>query len=85
MQGEDSLHAFIIYDSPDGEGLVDTAAFAGYYRAAKYLKTLSVAFFDSAVHIHRIAYFEMRNLFLKAFAFDSVQKLCFHQVFSFSR
>jgi hypothetical protein len=82
VKGEDSLDALIAYDSADGEGFVDTSASACDYDAGEYLQTLFVAFPDSAVDVHGIAYFEVRYIFLKAFAFNSIQHLCFHSVVS---
>jgi len=84
MKREDSLHTLVIYDSPHSEGFIDAATFAGDYYAGKYLNALFVAFYDSAPHIYRIAYFEMRYIFLEAFTFGSVQQFCFHRFISYN-
>jgi hypothetical protein len=78
IKGKDSLDAFVVYNSPDGEGFVYAAAFAGYYRAGEYLETLPVAFSDSAVDIHGIADFEMRCIFPEALGLYSIQQFSFH-------
>jgi hypothetical protein len=83
MEREDSLDTFTAYNPADGEGFVDAAAFAGDYRAGKYLKALLVAFSDSAVYVHRVAYFEMRYILFQAFTFNGIQHLCFHWFISF--
>ena len=72
MNGEYSLYALVIYDSAHREGFVNPAASACDYRAGKYLDTLLVAFFDSAVHIDHIAYLEMRYILLEAFTISSL-------------
>ena len=82
MEWEDSLDALIGNDAADGEGFADAAAPAGDNGAGEYLNALLVAFLDFAAHVNRIAYFEMRYFFLKAFAFNSIQQLCFHVIFS---
>ncbi len=78
MQREDPFHALVIDDSPDREALVNASAFAGYYRACKYLRALFIAFFDTAVNIHYIAYLEVRDIVLETFAFNSIQHFRFH-------
>ena len=82
MKREDSLDALVAHDSSDGKGLVNSATSACDDYAGEYLNALLVAFLDFAAHVNRIAYFEMRYFFLKAFAFNSVQQLCFHVIFS---
>ena len=72
MKGEDSLHAFVIYDSPHSEGFVNPPASACDYRAGEYLNPLFIAFFDSAADIYRIAYFEVWYIALEPFAFDGI-------------
>jgi len=73
MKWEDSFHALVIHDSTHCEGLINPPASSRDYCAAKYLYTLFVAFFDAATDIYRIAYFEMRYLFLQPLTFNSVQ------------
>jgi hypothetical protein len=73
MEGEDSLYAFVIYDSADGESFVGASAFAGNNCAGEYLDALLVAFFDYAVHIYGIPYFEIWELFFQAFSFNCIQ------------
>ena len=83
MNGEDSLNTFVAYNSADSEGFAYAAASACDYGAGKYLNAFLVAFFDFAAHVDRVAYFEMRYIFFKAFAFNSIKQLRFHVVFSF--
>jgi len=64
MYREDSLDALVVYDSADGEGFVDAAAFAGYNGSGENLEALLVAFFDSAADVYGVAYFEMGYFFL---------------------
>jgi hypothetical protein len=78
MKREDSFDALVIDNPPDGEGFVNAAAPAGDYGAGKYLRALFVTFSDSAVDIHKIAYFEVRFVFLQTFAFNRIQYFCFH-------
>jgi hypothetical protein len=82
VKREDSLNALVGYDSADCEGFANSAALARYYGAGEYLRALLVAFFDFTAYVDRVAYFEMRYIFLKAFAFNSIEQLCFHVVFS---
>jgi hypothetical protein len=72
MQREDSFDALVTDHSPDCEGFVYTPAFAGDYRAGKYLSSLFVALFDTAVDLDDIAYLEVRDLALKTFALNGV-------------
>ena len=60
VEREDSLDAFIVDDAADGEGFVDASAFAGDNCAVKDLRPLLVAFFDAAIDVHCVAYFEVR-------------------------
>ena len=81
MKQEYTLHTLVIYDTPHSEGLIDAAPFAGDYHAGEYLKTLFVAFLDSAPYVYGIAYFKMRYVLLETFTFSSVQQFCFHFIF----
>jgi hypothetical protein len=72
MQREDSFYALVGDDPPDGEGFVNAPAFAGDYRAGKYLRSLFVALFDPAVNLDYITYLEVRDLALKTFAFNGI-------------
>jgi hypothetical protein len=82
MNREDSFDALIGYDTPDGEGFVDSATFAGDDSAGEYLDALLVAFLDFTADVDRVAYFEMRYILLEAFAFNSIKQLCFHVIYS---
>ena len=72
MQREDSFDSLVTDDSPDREGFVNAPAFAGDYRAGKYLRSLFVALFDPAVNLDDITYLEVRDLALKTFALNGV-------------
>jgi hypothetical protein len=85
MKREYPLDALVGYDSANGESFVDASAFACDDSAGKDLQAFLVAFFDSAVDVNGVAHFEMRNTFLKAFSFSSIEQFCFHPIFSFSR
>jgi len=78
VQREDSLDAFVVYDSPDREALVDAPAFTRDYRTCEYLRTLLVAFFDAAVNVHYIAHLEVGYAALKTLALYGVQNFSFH-------
>ena len=80
MEREYSLYTLVIDNSAYREGLVDSAAFAGNYYACKDLNPFFVAFLDSAVHIDRIAYFEMRYVLLEVLTLYSVKQFCFHRL-----
>ena len=73
MKREDSLNAFITHDAPDNERFVYSPSSACNYCAGEYLNAFFVAFFNSAVDVDGIPYFEMRNMLLEAFIFNSVQ------------
>ena len=72
MQREDSFDSLVTDHSPDGEVFVNTPAFAGNDRTGKYLRSLFVALFDTAMNLDDITYLEMRDLVLKAFALNGV-------------
>jgi hypothetical protein len=72
MQREDSFDAFVTDHSPDGEVFVNPPAFACYNRAGKYLRSLFVALFDTAMNLDYIAYLEVRGLALKTFALNGI-------------
>ena len=72
MQREDSLDALVGDYSPDCEVFVNAPAFAGDYRAGKYLRAGFVALLDTAVDLDDITYLEMRDFALKTFALDGV-------------
>jgi len=72
MQWENSLYAFVIDDSPDGEALVNAPSFPADDRPGKDLRALLVAFFDPAVNVHHVADLEMRNIILQTFAFNGI-------------
>jgi len=78
MKREDSLYALVAYDAPHDEGFANPPALSGDYCTGKYLSPLLVAFFDSAVHIYHIAYFEMWYSLLQAFTFNCIQHFRFH-------
>ena len=73
VEREYALDPFVIYDSPNREGLVHAASFSCDYRAGEDLGTLLVALFYSRAHIDHIAYFKMRYIFPETFALNSVQ------------
>ncbi len=83
MKREDSLNAFITHDAPDNERFVYPTSSARNYCAGEYLNAFLVAFFDSAVDVDRITYFEMRNMLFEAFIFNSVQQFSFHRFISY--
>jgi len=72
MQREDSFNAFVGDDSPDGKGFVNAPSFAGDYRAGKYLRSLFVALFNTAMNFDDIAYLEVRDLALKTLALNGI-------------
>jgi hypothetical protein len=72
MQWENSFDSLVTYHSPDGEGFVNAPAFAGNYGAGKDLRSLFVAFFDTAMNLDDITYLEMRDVALKTFALNGV-------------
>jgi hypothetical protein len=72
MQREDSFDALVTDNSPDCEGFVNAPAFPGDDRAGKYLCSLFVALFDSAVDLDDITYLKVRDLALKTFALNGV-------------
>jgi hypothetical protein len=78
MKREYSFDALATYDSPDGEHFIDSPAFTGNYRAAKYLYPLFIALFDIVMDIDPIAYLEVRYLFLQVPAFNGIHNLRFH-------
>ena len=78
MKREDALDPFVIYDSPNREGLVHAASLSRDYHAGEDLGTILVALFDSTAHIDHIAYFKMRHIFPETFALNSVQHPVFH-------
>lgn len=78
VEWENPLYALVIDDTPYREVLVNTTAFAGNHRAGKYLCAGFIAFLNAAMYVNDIAYFEMGNLFLQAFALNSIQHFCFH-------
>ena len=77
MQREYSFDAFVIDDSADGECFVNTAALPCDYGASEYLHAYFVALFYAAADIHRVAYFEVRYLFLQTFVFNGIEHLSF--------
>ena len=78
MKREDALDPFVIYDSPNREGLVHAASLSRDYRAGEDLGTLLVALFYSRAHINHIAYLKMRYIFPETFALNGIQHLVFH-------
>ncbi len=78
MQREDPLDAFVADHAAYGKSLVDAAALASYDGAAEYLRSHLFTLLDAAAHVDGIANFEVRNLFLEALAFNSVQQLGLH-------
>ena len=72
MQREDSFDALVTDHSPDREVFINTPAFAGNDRAGKYLRSLFVALFDTAVNLDDITYLEVRDLVLETLAFNGV-------------
>jgi hypothetical protein len=80
VKREDSLDALIGNNSSDGKVFVDAAASACDYCAGEDLNSLFVALFDFAAYINRVAYFEMRHILPKAFAFNGIKQLCFHSI-----
>ncbi len=72
MQREDSFDSLVTDNSPDGEVFVNAPAFAGDDRAGKYLRSLFVALFDTAMDLYDITYLEVGDLVLKTFALNGV-------------
>ena len=72
MQREDSLDAFVTDHSPDLEVFINAPAFAGNYRAGKYLRSLFLSLFDTAVNLDDITYLEVRDFLLETLAFNGV-------------
>ena len=72
MQRENSFDSLVTDHSPDRKGLVNAPSFAGDYRAGKYLRSLLVALFDTAMNLDDIAYLEVRDLALKTFTLNGV-------------
>ena len=83
MNWEDALDAFVADDSACGEGFVDSAAPACDDGAGEYLCADLVALFDAAMDVNNIAYFEVRNVILQTFAFNSIQHFCLHWFISY--
>jgi hypothetical protein len=84
MKWKNPLDTFIIYDTPDGEGLVNSAAFSGDYNSVKYLNTLLVALLDFTMNVNRIAYLKMRCILLETFALGRIQQFRPHFASPFS-
>jgi len=82
IKRENPFHTLVIDNPPNCKGLVNAAALAGDYSAGKYLRALFVTFFDAAVDIYNIAYFEVRFIFLQTFAFNRIQYFGFHSFIS---
>ena len=72
MQREDALDSLVGDDPPDCEVFINAPAFAGDYRAGKYLRPLLVALLNAAVYLYDIAYLEMRDLLFERLALDGV-------------
>jgi hypothetical protein len=72
VQRKDSFNAFVIDDTTDGEVFVNTPAFAGDDRAGKYLRSLFVAFCNTAMNLYDITYLEVRDLVLETFALNGI-------------
>ena len=72
MQGEDSFDSLVTDHSPDGEVFINAPAFAGNDRAGKYLRSLFLALFNTAVNLDDITYLEVRGFVLKTLAFNGV-------------
>jgi hypothetical protein len=83
MEREDSLDSLVADDSSDGEVLVDSAAFACDDGAGEYLGADLVAFGYAAVDVNNIAYLEVRDILLEAFAFNGIQHFSFHWYISY--
>ena len=73
VKGEYSLYSFIIYDSSDCKGLVNSAAFAGDYCAGKYLNAFFIAFPDFAADINHITYFKVGCVFFQTLALNGIE------------
>lgn len=72
VQRKDSFDALVTNDSPDREVFVNAPAFAGNDRAGKYLRSLFVALFNTAVNLDDITYLEMGDLVLETFALNGI-------------
>jgi len=72
VQWKDSFDTLVIGDPPDGEVFVNAPAFACNDRAGKYLRSLFVALFNTAVNLYDITYLEVRDLVLETFTLDGV-------------
>jgi hypothetical protein len=72
MQGEDSFHALVIDDPPDSKGFVNAPAFARNYHAGKYLRSLFIALFNTAINLDYIAYLEVRDFGLETLALNGI-------------
>jgi hypothetical protein len=72
VQGENALDAFVVYDSANGEHFAYAAASAGDNDAGENLDSLLAAFDYSAVYVHCITDFEMRDFVFQALAFNRI-------------
>ena len=78
MKWENAFDAFVIYDAPDSEILVDSPSLAAYHSSCKDLDAFLIAFLNPAVNIDYVTYLKMRYLFLEALALNGIQNCSFH-------
>jgi hypothetical protein len=72
MQREYTFDAFVVYDSANSEHFAYAAASASDNDAGENLDSLLAAFDYSAVYVHCITDFEMRDFVFQALAFDRI-------------
>ena len=72
MQRENALHTFVIDDSPNGKGFINTPAFPADHRPGKDLRALLVALPDPTVNVHHVPNLEMRDIVLQTRAFNGI-------------
>ncbi len=72
VQGKYPFDALVSGESPDGEVFINAPAFACNDRAGKYLRSLFVALFNTAVNLYDIAYLEVRDFVLETLALNGV-------------
>jgi len=72
VQGKDPFDTLVIDNPPDGKVFVNAPASARNDRAGKYLRSLFVALFNTAVNLYDITYLEVRDLVLETFTLNGV-------------
>jgi hypothetical protein len=72
VQGKYPFDALVTGESSDGEVFVNAPASACNDRAGKYLRSLFVALFNTAVNLYDIAYLEVRDIVFETLALNGV-------------